>query len=141
MPNMHVFRPADANETVACRELAISRKEPAVLVLTRQALPIIDPAVAIPGATRGGYILAEAGSGRPEAVILATGSEVSLALSARDLLEAEGIATRVVSMPSWEIFEAQARDYRESVIPPYIGSRVSVEAASISDGLVEVRRV
>lgn len=130
IPGLTVYRPADANETAACWELAISRKKPAVIILTRQALPVLDPSLAIPGTTQGAYVVADADSGNPDAVILATGSEVSLALKAMDILDADGIATRVVSMPSWEVFEEQSRDYQESVIPSHIKSRVSVEAAS-----------
>jgi transketolase len=102
------------------------------LALTRQKLPVIDRArfASARGLHRGAYILAEAEGDAPDVVLIATGSEVSPALGARDLLQAKGIRVRVVSMPSWELFEAQDRDYCESVIPRKAGLRVSVEAAT-----------
>ena len=100
------------------------------MVLSRQSLPVLDPQLSAPGATKGGYVLADASDGEPEVVLLATGSEVSLALESRQRLVELGISTRVVSMPSWEIFEEQDQAYRDQVIPPAVPSRVAVEAAS-----------
>ncbi len=101
-------------------------------MLSRQSLPTFDRTkyAAASGVARGAYILAEAPSGKPDVLLLATGSEVSLCLAAREKLEAEGIGARVVSMPSWEIFEEQPAEYRDRVLPPEIEARVSVEAAS-----------
>lgn len=129
IPNLVVFRPADANETAVGWRLALeNRKGPFALILTRQNLPVLDPEKAR-GAERGGYVLAEASSGRPEVILIATGSEVSVALGAREILEKEGIPTRVVSLPSWEIFDRQPKDYRDAVLPPEVTARVAVEAA------------
>jgi transketolase len=133
VPGLLVFRPADANEvTETWRVVAALRHEPAALVLSRQALPTFDRDVlgAASGVAKGGYILAEAGAGRPEAILLATGSEVQLALEARDELEADGIATRVVSMPCWELFDRQPADYRQQVLPREVAARVAIEQAS-----------
>jgi transketolase len=133
MPGMIVLRPADANEVVeAWRVIMALKDRPVCLVLSRQSLPTFDRAkyAAASGVARGAYILAEAPSGKPDVLLLATGSEVSLCLAAREKLEAEGIGARVVSMPSWEIFEEQPEEYRDNVLPPEIGARVSVEAAS-----------
>jgi len=129
IPNLVVFRPADANETAVGWRLALeNRKGPFALILTRQNLPVLDPEKAR-GAERGGYVLAEASSGRPEVILIATGSEVSVALGAREILEKEGIPTRVVSLPSWEIFDQQPKEYRDAVLPPEVTARVAVEAA------------
>jgi transketolase len=135
MPGLLVFRPADANEvTETWRIVATLRREPAALVLTRQAVPTFDRSAglgAASGVARGAYVLAEAGGGRtPDVILLATGSEVQLALAARDELEAEGIGARVVSMPCWELFDRQPLDYREHVIPPAVRARVAIEQAS-----------
>jgi transketolase len=134
MPGLLVFRPADANEvTETWRIVAALRREPAALVLTRQALPTLDRSAGLAsaaGLARGAYVLAEAGSGSPDVLLLATGSEVHLTLAARDELEAEGIGTRVVSMPCWELFDRQPQDYREHVLPPAVKARVAVEQAS-----------
>lgn len=133
MPGLCVIRPADANETAAAWKLAIEGAGPTALMLTRQNLPTMDDAQAIEAGTRrGGYILADA-DGTPDVVILASGSEVEVALGARALLAAEGIGARVVSMPCWEIFDAQPEDYRRGVIPPAVRARVSVEAG-VSQG-------
>jgi transketolase len=104
---------------------------PAGLVLSRQKLPVIDRTThgSVEGVAQGAYILAEAASGTPQVILIATGSEVSIALDARDRLEAEGTATRVVSMPCREWFEAQEASYRQQVLPPDVRARVSVEAA------------
>ena len=128
MPGLCVIRPADANETAAAWKLAIEGAGPTALMLTRQNLPTMDDAQAIEAGTRrGGYILADA-EGTPDVVLLASGSEVEVALGARALLAAEGIGARVVSMPCWEIFDSQPEDYRRGVIPPAVRARVSVEA-------------
>lgn len=126
IPGMTVFRPADANETVAAWKAALSAKGPVGLALTRQKLPVLDAAKAA-HAEQGAYILEE-GSAAPKVIIIGTGSEVHVAVEARKALEAEGIPTRVVSMPSWERFEAQPQAYRDTVLPPAVRARVSVEA-------------
>ncbi|MGW0085702.1 transketolase [Streptomyces sp. NPDC003393] len=129
IPGLNIVRPADANETaIAWAEILkrhARRPAPHGLVLTRQGVPTHAPD---PAAAKGGYILREASSGSPDVVIIATGSEVQLAVAARELLEAEGTATRVVSMPSVEWFEEQSREYRERVLPPSVRARVAVEA-------------
>ncbi|WP_432065859.1 transketolase [Streptomyces sp. C10-9-1] len=133
MPGLLVFRPADAGEVVETwRAVAALRHEPAALVLSRQALPTLDRSVlaSASGTARGAYVLADAPDGAPQVLLLATGSEVSLALSAREELVAEGIAARVVSMPCWELFDRQPREYREAVLPPGVTARVGVEQAS-----------
>lgn len=133
MPGMIVLRPSDANEVVEAWRVILQLKDrPVCLVLSRQPLPTFDRTVYAPasGVAKGAYILAEAASGKPDVLLLATGSEVSLCLEARDRLAAEGIGARVVSMPSWEIFEEQPEAYRNTVLPPEIDARVSVEAAS-----------
>ena len=132
-PGLLVFRPADANEVVETwRVVAGLRRAPAALVLSRQALPTFDRSRLGPasGVARGGYVLADASSGEPQVILLATGSEVALALAAHDELTAEGIASRVVSMVCWELFDRQPRDYRDQVLPPAVTARVAVEEAS-----------
>jgi transketolase len=134
VPGLVVLRPADANEVIeAWRVIMQLKQEPAVLVLTRQALPTIDRTkyAAASGVAKGAYILADAPDGKPEALLLGTGSEVSLCLAAYETLTAQGVKVRVVSMPSWDIFEHQSREYRDSVLPPSVTARVSVEQASI----------
>ena len=127
IPGLHLWRPADANETAVAWKSAMERKDgPSALALTRQSLPTLDPAKAA-GAARGGYVLEE-GSATPKIILLATGSEVAVALQARASLESEGIATRVVSLPCWEVFNTQDAAYRDSVLPPSIKARVSIEA-------------
>jgi transketolase len=133
VPGLLVFRPADANEVVETwRIVAALRQEPAVLVLSRQALPTLDRDKLAPaaGVAKGAYVLAEADGGQPDVVLLATGSEVHLALAARDELQSGGTKTRVVSMPCWELFDRQPQEYRDSVIPPAVRARVAVEEAS-----------
>nr|BFD81609.1 transketolase [Streptomyces sp. Xyl84] len=129
IPGLNVVRPADANETaIAWAEILerhATRPAPHGLVLTRQGVPTYAPN---PDAAKGGYVLAEASTGTPEVILIATGSEVQLAVAARETLEAEGTATRVVSMPSVEWFEEQPREYRERVLPPSVRARVAVEA-------------
>jgi transketolase len=131
MPNMTVLRPADANETAACWRLAIDRAGPAALVLTRQDVPILpDTASVVAGARRGAYVVSNGGSHQPDVILLATGSEVSLALDAHKLLRERGIQARVVSMPSWEVFEEQDAAYKESVLPTQVVARLAVEAGA-----------
>src|SRR5438132_6612243 len=133
IPHIVVFRPADANEVTEGWRVAIERRDgPTVLVFSRQALPIYDRSKFGPasGARKGAYVLADATDGRPEVILIATGSEVSLAMAARELLMKEGRKVRVVSMPSWELFGAQPQTYRDEVLPPEIIARVGVEAAS-----------
>jgi transketolase len=133
VPGLLLLRPADANEVVEAWKVIMQKKhEPAVLVLTRQPVPTIDRSKYAPaaGVARGAYILADAPDGKPEVILIATGSEVALCLSAYEQLKADGIKARVVSMPSWGIFEAQSDDYKKQVLPPAVKARVSVEAAS-----------
>jgi transketolase len=133
MPGLLVFRPADANEvTEMWRVVAGLHHEPAVLVLSRQALPTVDRSQLSPayGVARGGYVLADAPDGNPDVILLATGSEVQLALAARDELAAGQIAARVVSMPCWELFDRQPAEYRDQVLPPSVRARVAIEQAS-----------
>jgi transketolase len=129
IPNLTVVRPADANETAQAWRLAIERTGgPTALALTRQTVPHLDvPAGAV---ARGGYVLADAEGGAAEVVLIGTGSEVALCLAARSRLAAEGVRARVVSLPSFERFEAQDRAYRDSVLPPAVRARVAVEAGS-----------
>ncbi len=130
MPNLVVIRPADANETAWAWREALNREGPTALILTRQAVPTLFGSAERPdGLARGGYVLAEASSRDPEIVLIGTGSEVSLCVEAAALLEQEGIATRVVSLPSWELFEAQDPAYQEWVLPTDLPA-LAVEAAS-----------
>ncbi len=130
IPGLDVVRPADANETSVVWGEILRRRRPTGLALTRQNLPTLDRSVVAPaaGAARGGYVLADASTGTPAVIVVATGSEVQLALAARDELEADGVPTRVVSMPCLEWFDEQDADYRESVLPSSVRARVSVEA-------------
>ncbi len=131
MPNLHVIRPADAREAAAAWRCALLRTEgPTGLVLSRQNLPVLEETDgrADEGVARGAYVLADAAGGKVDALILATGSEVWVALAARELLKAEGLGVRVVSMPCWETFADQDQAYRDSVLPPAIRLRVGVEA-------------
>ena len=128
-----ILRPADATETVEAWRVALTHVEgPVGLVLTRQKLPVLDRAALAPasGVPRGAYVLADADGSAPEVILLATGSEVSLALEAHQRLVKEGIRSRVVSMPSWELFEGQPQSYRDAVLPSAVRARVSIEAAS-----------
>jgi transketolase len=129
VPRLTVIRPADANETVDAWRLALVRKGPVALVLSRQGLPVLDIPALPPEErlARGAYVIAEADR-EPELIIIATGSEVALALQAKGMLDDEGISTRVVNMPSWEIFDEQEPAYRESVLPPDVRARIAVEA-------------
>ncbi len=130
IPNLYVFRPADANETVIAWRVALQRHHgPTALILTRQALPVLEQPVE--GAHRGAYILLEApGEGDPQVILMASGSEVHLAVAAAQTLIAEGIRARVVSMPCWELFEAQPLEYRQQVLPPEVRARVAIEAGA-----------
>jgi len=133
IPGLITLRPADANEVVeAYRYIMQLRHQPVVLALSRQPLPTLDRSKLAPaaGVARGAYVLADAPGGEPEVIIIATGSEVCLAVEAHEELLAEGIRSRVVSMPSWEIFDHQTKEYRESVLPPQVTARVAVEEAS-----------
>ncbi len=136
IPNLTVIRPADANETVVAWRVALEhRSGPVALVLSRQALPILDRASLAPaeGLARGAYILAEAEGGRPQVILIATGSEVHLALEARELLAERGVRARVVNMPSWELFDRQPESYRQAVLPPEVMARLAIEAG-VSQG-------
>jgi len=133
IPGLITLRPCDANEVVeAYRYVMQLRHQPAALALSRQPLPTLDRGKYAPasGLARGAYVLADAAGGNPEVIIIATGSEVILAVEAHEKLLAEGIRTRVVSMPSWEIFDHQPEEYRNSVLPPNVTARVAVEQAS-----------
>jgi len=133
MPHLVVVRPGDATETAeAWRWIMSYRKGPVAMVLSRQKLPVIDRATMARGSgvERGAYVLAEAAGGPPQALILATGSEVHVAIGAQAALSKEGVRARVVSMPSWELFEEQSPEYRESVLPRAVTARVSIEAAA-----------
>jgi transketolase len=133
IPGMVVIRPADANEmSEAYRCILQLQHRPAALICSRQPLPIVDRAKFAPaaGLAKGAYVLTDAPDARPEVILIASGSEVTLCLAARDKLVAEGIKTRVVSMPSWELFEEQDATYRDSVLPPSVTARVTVEEGS-----------
>ncbi len=133
IPGLMTLRPADANEVVECWKIIMHLKhQPAALVLTRQALPTLDRAKyrAAAGLARGAYILADAEGGKPQVILMATGSEVYLCIDAYEKLKAEGIPSRVVSMPSWDLFEGQEQSYRDEVLPPEVTARVAVEMAS-----------
>jgi len=133
IPGLIVLRPGDANEVVEAWKVIMQlRHEPVVLILSRQAMPTIDRTkyAAASGVAKGAYTLADAESGKPDVLLLATGSEVGLCVAAHEQLKAQGIKSRVVSMPSWEIFEHQPTEYRQSVLPPSVKGRVAVEQAS-----------
>lgn len=133
IPGMVLIRPADANEvTEAWRVVAQLKHEPACLIMTRQAVPTLDRTKYAPasGLAKGAYILADAANGKPDVILIGTGSEVALCVAAHEKLTAEGAKVRVVSMPSWELFEHQPQSYRDSVLPPSVTARVAVEQAS-----------
>jgi transketolase len=133
MPGMVVLRPADANEvTEAWRVVMRLHDSPASLVLSRQALPTLDRSryAGAQGVARGAYVLADAADGLPDVLLLASGSEVALCIAAYEQLKLEGVKARVVSMPSWDLFERQDEAYRESVLPEAVSARVSIEAAA-----------
>src|ERR1700692_381074 len=134
IPGLIPLRPAHANEVIEVWKIIMSlKKEPAALVLTRQALPTFDRTKYAPesGLARGAYVLADAEGGKPQVILMATGSEVYLCIEAYEKLKADGIRARVVSMPSWEIFEHQDAAYRDQVLPPDLTARVAVEQASV----------
>jgi transketolase len=133
IPGLITLRPADANEVAeAWRVIMELRHEPVALVLTRQALPTLDRTKYAPasGVAKGAYVIADAPGGEPQVLLLATGSEVALCIAAHEQLLKEGVRSRVVSMPSWELFEHQPAEYKDSVIPPPVTARVSVEQGS-----------
>ena len=128
-----MLRPGDANEVVeAYRYVMRLHHRPAVLALSRQPLPTLDRTKYAPatGVARGAYVLADAPGGMPEIILIATGSEVSLAAQAHETLVAGGVRSRVVSMPSWDIFERESQAYRDSVLPPGVTARLAIEQAS-----------
>jgi transketolase len=127
IPGMTVIRPADANETVAAWKVAMELDGPVSLIFTRQKVPVFAPDGVMEGVARGAYIKAD--QDNPDVILLSTGSEVALVLQARDELAKVGIKARVVSMPSWELFEKQDQKYRDQVLPSNIKARVAVEAA------------
>jgi transketolase len=133
MPHLNVIRPGDANETAVAWRVAIeTRDRPTALVLSRQSLPTLDRERYAPadGLRRGAYVLADAPGGKPALILIATGSEVHLAVESADVLNAQGIATRVVSMPSWELFDAQPHAWRDEVLPPDVRARLAIEAGA-----------
>jgi transketolase len=132
IPDLTVIRPADGNETSAAWAYALENKSnPVALVLTRQNLPILAGAVdnAREGVKRGAYVVSDAANGQPAAQIIATGSEVQLAVAAQEALAAEGIQVRVISMPSWDLFDKQSQEYKDSVLLPNVKARLAVEMA------------
>ena len=133
IPGLNVIRPCDANEVVEAWRVAVDRRhEPVALVLTRQNVPIVDREryASAEGLRRGGYVLADADGGDPQVILIATGSEVALAVEAHEALAADGVRSRVVSLPSWQLFDQQDDDYRESVLPAGVTARISIEEAS-----------
>jgi transketolase len=136
IPGLIVIRPCDANETAVAMSVAIEmRNRPVALVLTRQEVPTMDRTRygAAEGLRRGAYILEDAPGGKPDLILMATGSEVAIIVSAQQRLAEQGKAVRTVSMPSWELFEAQPREYRDTILPPSIRARLAVEAG-VSQG-------
>ena len=133
IPGLTLIRPADANETAEAWRIAIQQKEgPLALIMTRQAVPVIDRNTFPPagGLARGAYILADSAPLKTEIILIATGSEVHLALEVYQKARTDGIGVRVISMPSWELFEQQPEDYRNEVLPPDVTARISIEAGS-----------
>jgi transketolase len=133
VPELIVIRPGDANETAVAWRVALqTRDRPVALVLTRQNLPTLDrdAFAAAEGLQRGAYVLADAAGGEPEVILIASGSEVGLIVAARQKLLEKKIRARLVSMPSWELFDAQPQEYRDSVLPPALGARLAVEAGA-----------
>ena len=134
VPGLVVFRPADANEVVeAYRYIMQLRHQPAAIALSRQPLPTFDRRkyASAAGAARGAYVMADAPGGPPEIILIASGSEVSLVVAAHETLTAQGIRSRVVSMPSWDVFEHQPPSYRDDVLPPTVKARIAVEQGSV----------
>jgi transketolase len=133
VPNLWTVRPADANESTYAWKIALQRRDgPTCLLMSRQKLPIFnrDEVTPAEGVMRGAYILVDAEGGKPDLIIIGTGAEVQWALEARTALQKEGVKTRVVSMPCWELFEEQDASYRDKVLPPGVKKRLSIEAAS-----------
>jgi len=133
VPNLIVIRPGDANETAVAWRVALQTPDrPVALVLTRQNLPTLDRGAfaAADGLRRGAYVLADAAGGAPDVILIASGSEVGLIVAARQKLLEKKIGVRLVSMPSWELFDAQPREYRDSVLPPALAARLAVEAGA-----------
>jgi len=133
MPGVTLFRPGDANEVVEVYRYVLQlRHRPALLALSRQPLPILDRSkyASASGAARGAYVLADAPDGKPDIILIATGSELSLAADAHERLNLDGIPSRVVSMPSWDVFERETQEYRDAVLPPEVTARVAIEQAS-----------
>jgi transketolase len=133
MPNLLVIRPGDANEVVeSWKIIAQLKTSPVALVLSRQNMPTLDRAKYAPtaGVSKGAYILADAANGKPDVILMGTGSELSLCVDAYEKLKSEGVNARVVSMPCWKIFEEQDATYKESVFPANVTARVSVEMAA-----------
>ena len=131
LPNLMLLRPADANETAVAWRVALeNRHGPTAIALSRQKLPVFDRTryASAENVSKGAYVMSESPTGKIDAIIIATGSEVSIAIEAQDKLTAEGIGARVVSMPSWELFDRQSQAYRDEVLPPAVTSRVSIEA-------------
>ena len=136
IPNLIVIRPGDANETAVAWRVALeTRDRPVLLVLSRQDLPTLDRRryTAAGGLRRGAYLLSDAADGKPELILIASGSEVALIVAAAERLQKAGVSVRLVSMPSWELFDAQSQAYRDSVLPPSITARLAVEAG-VSQG-------
>jgi len=133
IPQLIVIRPCDANETAVAWRVAIeTRNRPVALIFTRQDVPTLDRSrfAAADGLRRGAYVLADAPDGKPDIILIATGSEVSLIIAAGQKLTEDGISVRIVSMPSWELFETQSQEYRDSVLPPTVRARLAVEAGA-----------
>jgi transketolase len=133
VPGLTLFRPGDANEVTEAWKFIVQLKhEPAVIVLSRQPLPTFDRTKYAPaaGVAKGAYVLADASNGKPEVILMGTGSEVSLCVAAYEQLAAAGVKARVVSMPSWDVFEKQSDEYKKQVFPPEVKARVSVEQAA-----------
>jgi transketolase len=133
VPGLSLLRPADANEVVEGWKVAMQmRHEPVAIVLSRQALPTLDRSkyAAASGVAKGAYVLADAEGGKPDVILIGTGSEVILCVEAYEKLKAEGIKARVVSMPSWDLFEKQDQAYQDQVLPPGVSARVAVEEAA-----------
>jgi transketolase len=134
IPGLVLFRPADANEVVeAYRYIVQLRHQPAALALSRQPLPTFDRRkyASAAGVARGAYVMADTPGGPPEIILIASGSEVSLVVDAHETLAARGIGSRIVSMPSWDVFEHQPQSYRDEVLPPAVTARIAVEQGSV----------
>src|ERR1051326_8091423 len=133
VPHLVLLRPGDSNEVVEAWNVIMRLKnQPVALVLTRQALPTLDRSkyASAEGVSKGAYVLADSPGGKPDVILIGTGSEVSLCVAAHEQLQASGVKSRVVSMPSWSIFDSQPQSYRDQVLPPTVKARVSVEAGA-----------